>query len=254
MFPRRGASFASFASFASRIAVALPASAVALSWYVASGCGSSTSAAPGADGGPGDASLTYVTAVTAGEGAETGTEAGNESGSSSGADSSSGDGSSSDSGDDAGLELGDDSYVPPTCNGTDPCDLRRNTCCLANGGMAGLIGTCTPGTSQSCCVPGQACTQATVHCLQALECGGTKSCCGDILVLLGQVQAACTEVPEGGSCPFIPANNTQIGVQLCKTDAECTNGQPCVLQTCMFGAMLSMCGVQSGDPLNCVAN
>jgi len=58
-------------------------------------------------------------------------------------------------------------------------------------------------------------------------------------------------VPSGGKCPYVPWTATQLGVQLCSTDAECRNGQPCVQQTCIYGAVLSMCGLQSASPLNC---
>ena len=150
-------------------------------------------------------------------------------------------------------QFSDAPYDAPTCNGTDPCDLRSNTCCLANG-MSGLVGTCVPGRTTSCCPPTGNCTQATVHCSQASDCPVGLSCCGDIIVLLGQVEARCVSVPQGATCPYVPWTNSQIGVQLCKTDAECTNGQPCIHQTCLYGAQLSMCGIQSDMPLNCAAS
>ena len=250
--------------------VALSAALLAaIATGVVSGCNSSDSAGPVADA----STEGYVTVVTAGGG-----DASNGdpfSGSSSGgvADtgaSSSGSGGGSSSGPDAGTDgstdgapvddvvFSDAPYDAPSCNGTDPCDLRSNTCCLTNvqpsaTNPSGIAGTCTAGRTASCCPPSGNCMEATVHCGTASDCPLGLSCCGDIIVLLGQVEAKCRNVPQGGNCPYVPSTNSQIGVQLCKTDAECTNGQPCVRQTCAYGAMLSMCGVQNYDPLNCTA-
>lgn len=145
-------------------------------------------------------------------------------------------------------------YVAPTCDGINPCDLRTNTCCLANGPSASmpLIGTCVAGSTTGC-----ANNQATVHCLQSADCSGGQSCCGEILVLLGQVEAYCHDLSQQPLCPFAASPTfSQIGVQLCETDSECRNGQPCVHQLCSYGADVHLCGLQQqgdGGLLNCTA-
>jgi hypothetical protein len=231
---------------------------------VVSGCnGSNAATAMGPDASV-DGPLMYEAVMTGGGGVPAADASqGNPFGSSSSSSSSSGgdsgmDGGSSSGGDDAGLAYetgcaddaamapGDDGpYMPPICNGTATCDLRTHTCCLANS-ASGLVGTCVDGTCMDC--PSN---EATVHCLQSAECPTGLSCCGDIITILGQVKSSCVNVPQGGSCPYVPATLAQVGVQLCKTDAECMNGQPCVHQTCIYGAILDMCGLQSGAPLNC---
>lgn len=247
-----------------RIVIACLGALVALASCLFSGCGSSpaTSAAPDAstDGGP-----ALVTVVTAGGGipsADAGavdpfgsssSSSGGSSSGSSGADDGSSGGEAGSSGGDASdasapvCVLGDDSgtYVGPVCGvqaDAGPCDLRSNTCCSTSA----LIGTCLPCANAKCPTD-----QATIHCLQSLECGPGLSCCGDILTLFGEVKSSCKSVPDGGTCPYVPWTATQIGVQLCKSDAECKNGQPCVHQTCTMGAVLDMCGLQSAAPLNC---
>jgi hypothetical protein len=249
-----------------------------------SGCGSS-SAQPPAQSNPVDASITYTTVVTAGGGAPN-------SGSSSGSiginpfgDIDSGSGSSSGSGDDDSAAPGDDgstgvadsgptsdtgtppgdaatdadagpdastppanvcvNYVAPVC-GSGPCDLRTHTCCIT----LSLTATCVAGTGASACPS----NQASVHCLQSCECGGTKSCCGVENTLIGAVTAECQEVPNGGFCSPHPQTSTEASAQFCKTDAECKNGQACIAQTCEFGAMFNICGVQSQAPFDCKAN
>jgi hypothetical protein len=57
-----------------------------------------------------------------------------------------------------------------------------------------------------------------------------------------------------GLCSPHPPTNTQASAQLCAVDAECKNGGACIFQTCQFGAMLHLCGLQSGDPFDCTAN
>jgi hypothetical protein len=222
--------------------------------HVLSGCGTSGAAPtahPVADSGG------YVTVVTAGggpvpEGGATVIDTPIDSGSSSGG--SSGDAGSADSAgdgdaagcpaDDASNDASDDVvYTPPQC-GVDGslCDLHSNTCCL----NTSLVGTCLPGACASC--PSN---QATVHCLQAGECTGGASCCGDVIRILGEVKSHCVPLVAGQSCPYVPWTSTQLGVQLCKTDTECKNGQPCIHQMCQYGAVLDMCGVQDAGPLNC---
>jgi hypothetical protein len=248
------------------VVLTLGAFAVAAAWSAA-GCGNSDASAPG-DGGA-DGSL-YNTAVTGGGGVPpaaalvtipfTGS-----SGGSSGS-SSSGGGGSSGGIVDAGPSDSNDDYVAPLCDGVNPCDLRANTCCLMNGTSAAmpLIGTCFPGTRTICNgSPDGSMNQATVHCLQSGDCQDGKSCCGEILVFMGQVYSFCkalsTDLDSGGAnfCPLAqnPMLNA-LGVQLCTTDAECRNGQPCIHQLCSYGAEVHLCGLlEQGDGglVNCTA-
>jgi hypothetical protein len=222
---------------------------------VLSGCG--TSSAPPASTAQTD-SGGYVTVVTSGGGP---VPTGNllqppppDSGSSSGGASSSGGDDASSAVDSSGdapdgcpvaeASTTDAAYTAPQC-GLDAgaCDLHSNTCCLTTS----LGGTCLPGANATC--PS---SQATVHCLEGEECPCSTSCCGDIITILGEVKSRCVPLVQGQSCPFVPWTNTQLGVQLCKTDDECKNGQPCIHQMCAYGAVLYMCGLQPDMPLNCV--
>jgi hypothetical protein len=133
-------------------------------------------------------------------------------------------------------------YSPPVC-GTTPCDLRTHTCCVS----LSLVATCVAGTGTTACPS----NQASIHCLQACECGGTKSCCGVENQIIGAVTAECQDVPDPGFCSPHPQTSTQASAQFCKTNAECKNGQDCIAQTCEFGAMFSICGLQSQAPFDC---
>ena len=256
---------------------------LALSASVVPGCGTSGSGAtpspeggyttvvtsgggvPAVDAGPNDPFSSSGGSASSGSGSSSGSNSSGsssgqslDSGSSSGGDASDDSSSSSSGGGCNGSSSGSDSsvaYTPPSCDGMNPCDLRSNTCCLSST-ASGLVGHCLPGTTLTC---SQTPTpQATVHCLQAAECGAGMSCCGDVIQLLGQVRSSCVCLAQGQSCPYVPATIAQAGVQLCKTDAECKNVDPdsgapltCIHQTCIYGAVLDICGLQSGPPLNC---
>jgi hypothetical protein len=56
----------------------------------------------------------------------------------------------------------------------------------------------------------------------------------------------------GGSCT--PPSSGYSTAQLCEQSAECKNGQPCIPQTCVFGAKFKFCGLQSQSPYNCTAD
>jgi hypothetical protein len=235
---------------------------VSLASNLISGCGTSGAQPAGGAVDAGFDAVVYTTVMTQGGGipnqdaGQTDALASSSSGASGGSAEAGDDGGSSSGVLDSGASGGGDApsdveagppYVPPSCNGTEPCDLRSNTCCLANG-MTGLVGTCTAGADTTC-----ASNEATVHCISSDDCSGL-SCCGDLITILGQVKSSCRPLTQGENCPYVPNTLTQIGVQLCKTDAECMNGQPCIRQTCIYGATLSMCGLQSADagsPLQC---
>ena len=136
------------------------------------------------------------------------------------------------------------SYTPPAC-GTTPCDLRTHTCCVT----FSLQARCLAGANAKC-----ASNEASIHCQQACECSGGQVCCGVMNKIVGVVQSVCQSVPSGGLCVPNPQTVSQASAQLCTETAECQNGQPCVSQTCIYGANVKVCGLQSQAPFNCVAN
>jgi hypothetical protein len=254
-----------------RVFVALLGTVVPLAPGVVSGCGSSGSSASPAPSAtttattPLDATVPLVMVITSGGGAPTSSSSssgGNplgdlpESGSTSSSggssdDGSASDGGSTDSGDGSLSESGSTpnycpDYVAPLCgliNGVlSPCDLRSNTCCVT----VALAERCIPGAGAKCNN-----NEATIHCSQACDCSGGDVCCGVANTLVGAVQTVCQSIPDGGLCNPNPQTNTQASAQFCKTDGECKNGQACIAQTCEFGAMFNICGLQSQDPFAC---
>jgi hypothetical protein len=234
------------------------------------GCGSS-SAAP-VQAAPtatitADATVPLVMVVTAGGGAGSSSGAmivnpfgGSSSGSSSGSSGTGSDGGpeTADAGDGGGdgaalpeaapPNVCPGMYMPPTCgvasDGTPvSCDLRSNTCCV----NFSLTARCIPGLNAAC-----ASNEATIHCTQGCECSGGDVCCGVENTILGVVQTVCQSVPDGGFCRPYPQTATQASAQICSTDDECKNGQSCIKQTCIYGAMLNVCGLQSQDPFDCM--
>jgi len=138
-------------------------------------------------------------------------------------------------------------YAPVMCNGA-PCDLRANTCCIT----FSLQERCLPGANATCNS-----NEAAVHCSQACDCPTGESCCGVIDTLVGSVQTGCqflSPSQSGGNCQPYPLTVSQASGQLCAESSECQNGQPCISQTCIYGAMLNICGLQSQSPYDCTAN
>jgi hypothetical protein len=256
-----------------RIFVALLGSAIPLAPALASGCGTSSdtpAAKPPIVDATAPADVRLVMVVTGGGGAASSSSSssgsGNplgalpEAGSSSGGGSSSSGGSpESDGGSESdGSDDGSDAaapapncpnYVAPPCGGpndTSPCDLRSNTCCIT----LTLQERCIPGAAAKCNS-----NEAAIHCANACDCSGGNVCCGVANVLVGAVQTVCQSIPDGGLCNPHPATNTQASAQLCNVNAampECKNGQNCIAQTCEYGANLSICGLQSQDPFDCI--
>ena len=255
-----------------RVFIALLGAGAVLAPGLVSGCG--TSPAPAAPMKPApveDASIHLVTVVTAGGGSgvrpadaggnplgdlpEAGSSSGGGSpmtGSSSGAGSDDG---SADDGSDGEADAGPppvpnctSTYVAPPCGMTadgtaTTCDLRSNTCCIT----ISLDERCIPGANAKCNS-----NEAAVHCSNACDCFNGNVCCGVINTLVGAVQTICQDIPDGGLCNPHPPTNTQASGQLCTTDDECKNGQGCINQTCEFGAVLNVCGLQSQDPFDCM--
>jgi hypothetical protein len=134
-------------------------------------------------------------------------------------------------------------YVAPTCGLGKTCDLRYNSCCV----NANLEARCVakPEKCEN--------SEDTVACTQACECPGSQVCCGYYYELMQVVGASCQAVAPGGLCQPNPQTNTQASAQLCGTQDECTQST-CINQTCVDGVTLSVCGLQSQEPFDCVAN
>lgn len=236
---------------------------------VGSGCGGPTTTSVAPEAGARDASLVLVHVVTSGGGANTSSggtdpfagldaptmdegvpETGSapDDGSMDDGPSSSGSGGMMDSGSDAAPNACD-SYTPPLC-GTVPCDLRSNTCCVLFTLQNPPPARCVPGAAAVC----DKSKEVTVHCLHACDCQG-ENCCGLYDKIHGVVQSVCQPDSElvGGNCFPSPPTAVVTSAQLCKVDSECQNGQPCIDQTCIYGAHLSICGLQSQDPFKCMA-
>jgi hypothetical protein len=63
----------------------------------------------------------------------------------------------------------------------------------------------------------------------------------------------CQLVADGASCKAPSAG--YLTAQLCEQDAECKNGQKCILQTCtVFNIQVRFCGLVTQAPYNCKAN
>ena len=229
------------------------------------GCGGDDAeVAPPPKQGPADATVPLVMVVTGGGGAPTSSSSsggvknpfgdlpdagsssgmGLDSGSSSGGP---GDGSISDDASDGGADALPPSNCPTTpipcgANPGDTCDLRTKTCCV------------TLDLQESCLTSCDPMRQAAVHCTNTCDCSGGQVCCGVINQIVGVVQSVCQTVADGGFCNPNPPTNTQASAQLCTVDSECKNGEQCIFQTCEFGAMFHLCGLQSQDPFDCTAN
>ena len=268
-----GLSKGSRGSHGLRVLVALLGMSVPLAPGVVSGCGSSGGSAappgPSATQMPADATIPLVMVITGGGGAPTSSgssSGGNQdplgalpvptTGSSSGTSSSgsgsgaiSDDGSSNSNTSDGALSDAPDNTVPicpanyvvSNC-GNSPCDYRTNTCCI----NIQFQTRCIPGNKSKCNSD-----EASIHCLQACECGAGLVCCGVANTILGVITTECQSVPDGGLCNPHPETNTQVSEQLCATDEECTAGQGCILQTCEYGVTTAICGLISQAPFNC---
>ncbi len=113
-----------------------------------------------------------------------------------------------------------------TCAGA-PCAVPGNYCCDTPT-LDGGVEKCVPDSTSSCAGLRRACDEAA-------DCAGvtgTKVCCiPPNAAQLVAYNAQCTLSCKGD--PF--------AYQLCKTTAECENGQACVTQTCN-GYTISTCG------------
>jgi hypothetical protein len=133
---------------------------------------------------------------------------------------------------DAGPTPPSDPGVVP-CGGT-PCKVPGNYCCDTSQNPMPTPSKCVPDITSSCGGLRQACNEAA-------DCPNGDVCCvppnANIRIALN---AQCS--PKG-SCmdpTYFP--------QLCRTNAECDNGKPCVQQLCLGVTVWSCGGI---DPKRC---
>lgn len=113
-----------------------------------------------------------------------------------------------------GASSGTGGSVPPpppvtiTCGFGPACDAATEVCCVSFGGG---------GPPDLSCVPAGQCDGAPIACSDASSCADDEVCCAQFGG--GDIGAAC-QPGCGGPGPG-------GGVQLCETDAECLNGEPC---------------------------
>jgi hypothetical protein len=177
---------------------------------------------------------------------------GGSSGSKSGSSGSGSGGSSSrDSGSSSGVQR-----VPSNVQFTDagvvlcgtPCPLTSNQCCID------VLGNTT------CSSLGASCTnEAIFKCVQQTDCPANQVCCGVANQAAATAGSECQDVASTGNhCTPVAtmASSTEGSAQICQTNAECLTGS-CLWQDCSVGTLkpsLTMCGLQSAAPFNCVAH
>jgi hypothetical protein len=136
----------------------------------------------------------------------------------------------------------------PYCAANTPCDLTKNTCCVNALG----VGTCTSGHN-GC---GGA-LNAAFECTEVEDCPSGQVCCGYADSTTSMAGSKCQDVSgTGNKCTPVPTS-TQGSVQFCQKTCECKDGSECIPQSCNVGASLpanlTMCGLQSQQPYNCMA-
>jgi hypothetical protein len=122
--------------------------------------------------------------------------------------------------------------------GGETCTVPGSVCCVSS--------IAPGGAADHCAIDGTACGAPNDGCDETADCGQGQICCtgAGALPLDASVSGIevtfCIDQSEPTSCiPHAGVGNSSI--QVCKTDAECKNGQPCALQRC-FGRVLQTCG------------
>jgi hypothetical protein len=101
--------------------------------------------------------------------------------------------------------------------------------------------------------------EAVFKCVDETVCPANQVCCGVADQTRMTAGSQCEDVSSaGGRCSPMAtsATATQGSAQLCQTNAECITGS-CIWQDCMVGTLkpsLTLCGLQSAAPFNCVAH
>ncbi len=122
--------------------------------------------------------------------------------------------------------------------GASTCDTPAQLCCFSS--------VAPGGAANHCEVTRAACAAPSVACDETADCAAGEICCTGVAVLprdagvSGFEATSCVPKDAPGSCKPVPGVGNS-SVQACKTDAECLNGQKCIVQDC-FGRALMTCG------------
>jgi hypothetical protein len=109
--------------------------------------------------------------------------------------------------------------LPTTCN-----QFAANQCCVGAEGGACLVGSVTcPGDTVS------------VTCNESADCRVGTVCCGTVTPLDAGFTGMSAECAATCAAPPL--------AQLCRTNGECPDGGPCVIQACSDGNSYELCGV-----------
>jgi hypothetical protein len=134
-----------------------------------------------------------------------------------------------------------------------PCDLTSSTCCVNGLGK----GTCTSGHN-GCGSGTGLLAQAAFECVQDTDCPANQVCCGYADSSTMSAGSKCQALGSSTKCSPAPTN-TKGSVQFCQKTCECKDGTACLPQSCDLGvagvppANLTMCGMQTMAPFNCMA-
>jgi hypothetical protein len=157
-----------------------------------------------------------------------------------------------------------DSYIPlNTVDGSAANRPEGGT--PVTGGVilcGGNGGTCNAFAGNQCCTDdeGGACVSASigcpsgggaVFCNESADCIQGDICCGSVNLRDAGFDDAGHGVPPG--TPYVDSQcamtcNTSL-LQLCRTNSECGDAGPCIVQSCPDGRTYELCGVFSTPPL-----
>lgn len=128
-------------------------------------------------------------------------------------------------------------------------DAGGTTCDAPDGGLP-----CDPGIvrcgAESCATPGEACCISQSGGAPSATCQPKGATCNDPIVELGcdetgdcaAGEICCSSMsPSGAPKVACAASCGTYGMQVCRSSSECTNGEPCVVQTCQ-GNIVQTCG------------
>lgn len=121
--------------------------------------------------------------------------------------------------------------------GNERCTTPGELCCYSSIAPAGAPDHCATSIAQ--------CGAPNIACDETGDCAAGSVCCTGVAVLpkgasVSGFEAAACQVEAPASCIETQGVGSS-SVQVCKTDAECRNGKPCVLQSC-HGRALQTCG------------
>lgn len=152
-----------------------------------------------------------------------------------------------------------DTFVP--LNAVDAADIPEGGTRVSPGVIGcGPQATCNAFASNQCCVGATSVCQAasvscppgavSVTCNEAADCVVGKVCCGTVGSLDGGSVGVSAECAT--TCAVPPRT------QLCRTNGECPDGGPCVVQTCSDGKTYELCGLYAspddGGAFSCAPN